>query len=320
MTLISEMASLTERVSALELEIVPPSQRVFKLLKNTTLEDATFAQIEGTGNPIFVDQMNEKDLYALVLSNLARLCVSQEWEGLLTAGGGTAAEYVVMALDATLTDERVLTAGAGITLTDGGAGSTVTISSGGGNPGLDPTLIGADHGGPFFQITNVYPPFVGGTTINAGYTNSEPRFYPFFAAHSGDLTEIHIYVSSASTSEAHLEGIYNDDEGVPDELIGSVSIDTSSSGSASSTSFSDTVTTVRGTMYWCGYVRSGSESVTCYGSQDTNNCMGFNNDIANNNVFALLSSKDSAYALPDPVDPDQLGTYNSGRHRIGIQW
>lgn len=88
MTLISEMASLTERVAALELEIVPPSQRVFKLLKNTTLEDATFSQIQGTGNPIFVDQMNEKDLYALVLSNLARLCVAQNWEGLLSSGGG----------------------------------------------------------------------------------------------------------------------------------------------------------------------------------------------------------------------------------------
>ena len=45
-------------------------------------------------------------------------------------GGGapTNAEYVVMSLDATLTDERVLTAGSGITIVDGGAGSTVTIS------------------------------------------------------------------------------------------------------------------------------------------------------------------------------------------------
>jgi len=88
MTLISEVATLTERVAALEQEIVPPGQRVFKLLKNTDLENATFAQIQGTGNPIFVDQMNEKDLWALVLTNLARLCVVQEWDGLLSAGGG----------------------------------------------------------------------------------------------------------------------------------------------------------------------------------------------------------------------------------------
>jgi len=88
MTLISEVSTLTERVAALEQQIVPPGQRVFKLLKNTTLEDATFAQIQGTGNPIFVDQMNENDLIALVLSNLARLCCVQEWDGLLGGGGG----------------------------------------------------------------------------------------------------------------------------------------------------------------------------------------------------------------------------------------
>ena len=45
-------------------------------------------------------------------------------------GGGapTDAEYVVMSLNGTLTDERVLTAGTGITLVDGGAGGAATIS------------------------------------------------------------------------------------------------------------------------------------------------------------------------------------------------
>lgn len=47
------------------------------------------------------------------------------------AGGGggapTNATYVVISLDATLTDERVLTSGNGISLTDGGAGGNATI-------------------------------------------------------------------------------------------------------------------------------------------------------------------------------------------------
>lgn len=46
-------------------------------------------------------------------------------------GGGGApvnADYVVMSLDATLTDERVLTPGTGIALTDGGAGGAATLS------------------------------------------------------------------------------------------------------------------------------------------------------------------------------------------------
>lgn len=46
-------------------------------------------------------------------------------------GGGAPADatYVVMSLNPTLTNERVLTAGSNITITDGGAGGTVTIAS-----------------------------------------------------------------------------------------------------------------------------------------------------------------------------------------------
>jgi hypothetical protein len=47
-------------------------------------------------------------------------------------GAGTyapiGAEYVLISADATLTDERVLQVGAGLTLTDGGAGGNATIS------------------------------------------------------------------------------------------------------------------------------------------------------------------------------------------------
>lgn len=46
-------------------------------------------------------------------------------------GGGapTSAQYVTLATNGSLSDERVLTAGSGISITDGGAGSTVTIAS-----------------------------------------------------------------------------------------------------------------------------------------------------------------------------------------------
>lgn len=51
-----------------------------------------------------------------------------------TSGGGgapTDAEYVTLSTDATLTDERVLTAGDGIGLADAGAGSTITVTGDG---------------------------------------------------------------------------------------------------------------------------------------------------------------------------------------------
>lgn len=49
----------------------------------------------------------------------------------VSGGGGgapTNAQYVVMALDATLTNERVLTAGPDMSLTDGGAGGAATLT------------------------------------------------------------------------------------------------------------------------------------------------------------------------------------------------
>jgi len=65
-----------------------PSKRVFPLLQNLDLDSVTFAQVQGTGNPITIEDMNEQEMFDLVLVNLARLCVAGEWSGLLTAGGG----------------------------------------------------------------------------------------------------------------------------------------------------------------------------------------------------------------------------------------
>lgn len=72
----------------------------------------------------------------------------------LAAGGGgggapTNASYVVIALNGTLTAERVLTAGSGISITDGGAGGNVTIAataSGGGTTGTTTVNFGAFPG------------------------------------------------------------------------------------------------------------------------------------------------------------------------------
>lgn len=47
-----------------------------------------------------------------------------------SAGAPTSAQYVTLATDATLTAERTLAVGGGLTLADGGAGSTVTVGDG----------------------------------------------------------------------------------------------------------------------------------------------------------------------------------------------
>lgn len=71
-------------------------------------------------------------------------CLASDGSGSLSfaacSGGSYApidAQFVTLATNGTLTNERVLTAGSGISITDGGAGSTVTIAATGGGGSSD---------------------------------------------------------------------------------------------------------------------------------------------------------------------------------------
>jgi len=65
------------------------SPRVYRLLKNKTLEagdqehQIQFSDIEGVGDPITIEMLNEDELRRLILVNLARLSVKSNWLGLL---------------------------------------------------------------------------------------------------------------------------------------------------------------------------------------------------------------------------------------------
>ena len=59
------------------------SPRVYKLLKNTDLENLTNDDITLIGDPISIEMLNEDELRRLILVQLARLSVKQEWNGLL---------------------------------------------------------------------------------------------------------------------------------------------------------------------------------------------------------------------------------------------
>jgi len=65
-----------------------PSKRVFPLLQNLDLDTVTFSQVQSTGDPISIEDMNEQEMIDLIIVNLARLCVAGEWTGLLESGGG----------------------------------------------------------------------------------------------------------------------------------------------------------------------------------------------------------------------------------------
>jgi len=61
----------------------PISPRVYKLLKNTDLDSLSDDDLILVGNPITIEELNREELQRLVLVQLARLSVKQEWDGLL---------------------------------------------------------------------------------------------------------------------------------------------------------------------------------------------------------------------------------------------
>ena len=69
----------------------------------------------------------------------------------VSSGAPTDASYVTLGTNATLSNERVLTAGTGISISDGGAGSTVTISStvSATSPGGSSTYVQFNDAGSF---------------------------------------------------------------------------------------------------------------------------------------------------------------------------
>jgi hypothetical protein len=150
-----------------------------------------------------------------------------------TGGGGGGApddaEYVVMSADATLTDERVLTAGADITLADGGAGGNATVGVATGTFSRD----GHSHVFPYgvavyddlvFQATGTLISFddeidiiVSGTSvfvksnINRYYTHTTPNVLSVNTGNirlynlTGEaliLSKVHLAVNTAPTDAA----------------------------------------------------------------------------------------------------------------------
>ena len=124
---------------------------------NVVLGNAGEDTITVAGTPIFsmpatfnaglsgsLTKLSDGTSYLIAGSNVIITTASNGSITIESSGGGgggggapTGALYVTLATNASLTDERVLTAGNGIAIVDGGAGGTVTISTTNGT-GADP--------------------------------------------------------------------------------------------------------------------------------------------------------------------------------------
>lgn len=118
-----------------------PSRRVFPLLQNLDLDSVTFAQVQGVGDPITIEDMNEQEMVDLIIVNLARLVCAGEWSGLLEAGGGaeTLGELTDVLMDATNWADSILIQ----PNSDGSAPTTGTLNSATNNVGIGSDALAA---------------------------------------------------------------------------------------------------------------------------------------------------------------------------------
>lgn len=133
-----------------------------------------------------------------------------------TGGGGGGApvdaSYVVMGLNGTLTQERVLTAGAGIVITDGGAGGAVTVAGGlAGFPGrvvvTNPTT-GAFEAGMYWNASQNFGLTAAPTLFNVEFNKAATSGMSFCIADTSvtaaAATGLSIFAKSTANSPAYI--------------------------------------------------------------------------------------------------------------------
>ena len=187
------------------------SKRVYTLLQNLDLDTVTQANLASVGDPISIEKLNEDELRRLVLVNLARLSVKGEWNGLLTAASG----------------------GGGIELP--------------GDEVADPTNY------KYWNVAST-PPYGVSRVTTGAKMDQKGIFFPFIASQSAAITGMRMRVATAHTGGNFYAGVYSADEdtALPKTLQGYATFSTTSTGTitALSASFSSTITTTRGTLYW----------------------------------------------------------------------
>lgn len=195
-----------------------PSKRVFPLLQNLDLDTVTFAQVQSTGNPISIEDMNEQEMFDLVLVNLARLVVAGEWDGLLEAGGS---DYNVILPE------------------DFGDTAYVRYVVNSYPPWGGTTTTSQNFSTSTLYDRCYFYPFMAPESGDVAEMGIE---FIVASSEANDI-QVGIYSTTAIT-------------GAPDTLLGKGVFDSESTGAVYDDTLSSTVTLVKGVMYWIGIVRS----------------------------------------------------------------
>ena len=112
------------------------SMRIYELLKETDLENLSYAQFQGVAEKLFIEPENEDEMRRLVLVQLARMAVRGDWDGFINGGSSVPANAdYLLAFDqgtvpSELTNARKLVVGNNISMAHGaGDNDDMTISA-----------------------------------------------------------------------------------------------------------------------------------------------------------------------------------------------
>jgi len=185
-----------------------------------------------------------------------------------------------------------------------------TSASGGGASYSSGTNASFDR----YNITKIAPfgAADGEASTMSDAEGTYPIFFPFVAPFTGDVSEIGIGVTTAGSTNLKV-GIYSATNALPGDLMGSATIDLSSTGAIYQTSLSATVSLVLGTTYWIGTVKTSSVVVavqmlrkwSCPSVQLTDTP---NEDLV---MVALTLASSSQNDLPSSVTANDLSNADS---------
>jgi len=240
-----------------------PSKRVFPLLQNLDLDSLTFAQVQGVGDPITIEDMNEQEMVDLIIVNLARLVVAGEWDGLLEAGGGE--QYAFAPIDASLMPSTYTRySPMDVYRTTDSSAAPIASSE-------------IDNKTLFIRFVAPTTGTVGQITVRTTATNS-----------GKDDLKIGVYSSSG---------------GLPTSRIGDIDIDVNGSADLySSSSWSTAPPLVAGTTYWIGFVSGGSTApLLATAKYDQFSCLGLTH-YPGTPYNTLYNNTGTDYDMPSTVD------------------
>jgi len=135
------------------------------------------------------------------------------------------------------------------------------------------------------------------------------QYFPFLAPDSGNITKLGIRVHNYAGDADVQIGIYSDSNGSPASKLGRVEISIDSAAAFDSTQFDSTITLVKGTQYWVGYmVDDSSVNNSLYGSNTSNRAITYSGQAGGNQASRVnVRSNNNATSLPS--SPSSISGY-----------